>query len=190
MSELPIACDCGALRGHVDEDTRRSSNHLVCLCESCQRFAGTLDRPDVLDAHGGTELVQLRAARVHFDSGRDQLACLRITEGGPLRWYAACCGTPIANTGSAQALAFAGLFRACIRVDDETLVAAVGPVRMRVNARDAKQGPVEGPGVHAGFPAAVFLWLVPRLIGWRLSGAHRDSPFFDRETGAPVATPR
>lgn len=49
---------------------------------------------DLLDAHGGTDLVQVAPACVAFDHGAEQIVGLRLAPKGMHRWYAACCNTP------------------------------------------------------------------------------------------------
>ena len=44
--------------------------------------------------------------------GADRLTFLRMTEKGPLRWYASCCNTPIGNT----ALQCISIYRQQVRV--------------------------------------------------------------------------
>ena len=64
---------------------------------------------EVLDAAGGTDIVQTLPKYVEFTDGIDALACMRLTENGLLRWYAECCRTPIANTMANFKLSFVGL---------------------------------------------------------------------------------
>ena len=93
----PIQCRCGTLKGYVDR--LRGANYCVCYCRDCQAFAHFLGRAgEILDARGGTAVVQTPAANVTFTSGREALACMRLTPNGLLRWYSTCCNTPVGNT--------------------------------------------------------------------------------------------
>lgn len=93
-STLAIRCTCGALRGEVEPSRR--VNRGSCYCKDCQAFAHFLGRAEeILDAQGGTEVVQIASRHVRFTAGQEQLACMRLTRRGLLRWYAACCNTAI-----------------------------------------------------------------------------------------------
>ena len=63
-------------------------------------FARFLERPDVLDPAGGTDIFQMPSGCVKLTAGMDALRCLRLSNK-VLRWYADCCRTPIANTAAA-----------------------------------------------------------------------------------------
>ncbi len=75
-----------------------SGFRFLCYCKDCQAFARFLERADVLDAAGGTEIFQMPPGRVTLTAGTDAVRCLRLGHKGVFRWYADCCGTPIANT--------------------------------------------------------------------------------------------
>src|SRR3984957_228070 len=70
----------------------------ICYCKDCQAFARFLERADVLDAAGGTDIFQMPPGRVTLAAGTDAVRCLRLRDTGVFRWYADCCRTPIANT--------------------------------------------------------------------------------------------
>lgn len=184
MTDLELSCRCGGLRGVLRGAPDCLASRVICYCSDCRAFAEHLDRADVLDAQGGTDICQLPAARLEFTSGREHLACLRLTDRGPLRWYAACCGTPVANTPPSAQAPFAGVLRAALRAEE----AALRPVDHRIMTAEAR-GPVEGPSQHPAFPRALIARLLSRILLWRLRGDHRRTPFFDPDTGAPVAAP-
>jgi hypothetical protein len=185
-ADLPIRCSCGALRGVARGVSGACGNRVVCYCDDCQSFAHFLDRAeDTLDAHGGTEIFQTSPARIEITAGADRLACMRLTPKGLLRWYAACCRTPIGNTLASRQVPFVGLVVACL--DHPSLDSALGPIRVRGHARFAVGTPA---GAHRSFPATAIARLLWNSLVARLRGDHRRSPFFDRETGAPVSAPR
>ena len=158
---------------------------MVCYCDDCQSFAHFLERAkDTLDSHGGTEIFQMSPARLEITAGIDRLACMRLTPSGLLRWYSACCRTPIGNTLASRQVPFVGLVVACV---DPTAREALGPIRARGHARFAKGTPV---GAHRSFPVSVIARLSWISLAARLRGDHRRSPFFDAATGAPIAPPR
>lgn len=161
---------------------------MVCHCDDCQAYVQFLERSDLLDGHGGTEIVQLTPAQLTLTEGLHQLRCMRLSPKGLLRWYAGCCSTPIANTVASHKVPFAGLLAVFIapaaRADVE---AALGPVIVRAFGKFARGG--MPPGGHAKAP---FSYIVRSLglIGkaW-LAGRHTPSPFFSA-TGQPVLEPR
>jgi len=185
---LAIRCRCGHLRGTVANVSPAAGIRVVCYCDDCQAFAERLGRNDVLDAHGGTDIFQLSPAHVTISEGRDRLACLRLTARGPLRWYAACCNTPIGNTLATGRLPFLGLILGCIDAESRPLDDLLGPVRLRVMARFAR-GDLGGLEAHERFALSHVLAIIWRILRWRIAGDHRRSPFFDPASGAPVSPP-
>ena len=96
---LPFSCRCGAVRGAIDKANPREGDFVVCHCTDCQSFANRFDAAGRLFGdHAGTLLYQSRCARVRIERGRDKLRCLHLTEKPTLRWYAACCDTPLFNS--------------------------------------------------------------------------------------------
>jgi len=47
------------VRGVAREVAPHSSFRFVCYCTNCQAFARFLERPDVLDDAGGTDIVHI-----------------------------------------------------------------------------------------------------------------------------------
>jgi hypothetical protein len=185
-TELPLRCRCGTLRGVARDVTPDKVNHCFCYCDDCQAFQHFLDREgDVLDAHGGTEITQMSQANVRFTEGVEKVAAMRLSSKGMIRWYAACCRTPIGNTMGTSAMPFVGVIRAFIDAPS----AALGPIRGRGWAQRAKGGRDAVP--HDGLPEAVMVARVlAKLLGWRLRGDHKRSALFDAASGKPLAEPR
>jgi hypothetical protein len=98
-SDLPLRCRCGHVRGVASEVSPSSGFRFLCYCKDCQAFARFLERADVLDAAGGTDIFQMPPARVTLTAGADALRCLPFSSK-VLRWYADCCRTPIGNTAA------------------------------------------------------------------------------------------
>jgi hypothetical protein len=190
--DLTIRCTCGAVQGLAREVSGNAGNHVVCYCDDCQAFAHFLGRaPDILDAHGGTQIFQMSPAMLAFTAGTDRLACVRLTSKGLLRWYAECCKTPIGNTLATSKLPFVGLIHLCIEKPsaDASLEAALGPIQVRGFRRFAKGDPATIPANAIPLPLLA-LRFGGRMLKWKLRGDSQRSPFFEVETGRPVASPR
>src|SRR5678815_5259444 len=96
---IPLRCQCGQVRGVARDVSAATGFRFICYCQDCQLFARFLDRADVLDAAGGTDIFQMPPDRVRLDAGTDALRCLSLSSK-VLRWYTGCCWTPIANTAA------------------------------------------------------------------------------------------
>lgn len=178
----PIRCRCGALTGTLAAEAW--TNRLICYCDDCQAFARQLERADdVLDSHGGSDIVQTGPSYVAFSAGQEHLACLRLTSRGLLRWYAACCRTPIGNTPANPRFAFVGLLHVALG-DRARLDEAFGPPRMHVHTRFAQGDPRPDAVISVPRIAAMMY----RVAAARVSGRYRRTPFFDA-AGAPLAAP-
>jgi hypothetical protein len=115
MSTLAeLRCHCGELRGSVTDPSPRTVNRVVCYCDDCQAFAHQLGRADLLDARGGTDIVQVAPASLKFVQGQRRIVGLRLTSNGLFRWYASCCNTPVGNSLN-PAIPFVGIIARGIR---------------------------------------------------------------------------
>lgn len=185
---LTLRCRCGQLRGRVDASSsgrRRPGLHVVCYCDDCRAYVRALKRPELLDRFGGSAIWQTTPARITLDTGREQLACLKLGDKGMLRFHSACCATPIGNALGAG-WPFVGLLRACLEVDDasaQRLFGAPTHVHGRLALGD----------VSAFAEPRASLRTIARTVGFllraRLAGAQRPTAFFDA-AGRPVVTPR
>jgi Family of unknown function (DUF6151) len=180
-----LRCKCGTLQGTVRHPEQ--ANHGVCYCKSCQAFAHILGDPSgILDDLGGSEVVATLQKNVAFTQGVDVLACLTLTEKGLLRWYAKCCNTPIGNTVRDFRVSFVGLVHNCLEYSSTPINASFGPVRMRAHTKwaKAKVDPMVWSTIASVSPLFV------SLLGARINGGYKKTPFFDAATGKPVVTPR
>lgn len=176
-----IQCSCGAVSGQLAGNG--TSNRVVCYCSDCRAFAHFLGRAgEVLNSQGGTEIVQVAQPRLAFSQGKEHLAAVRLSEKGLIRWYAACCNTPIGNTLSTPMVPFIGLIHSSLdrsRMDDD-----FGKSVANVNTETAT-GEVK-PKSNGLFVSILrFLWIV---LSTRISNQHRKSELFS-ESGTPVVRP-
>jgi hypothetical protein len=170
-----LRCNCGKLTGTLKRT--KDINRCVCYCTNCQAFARFLKRDDILDEASGTSILQTLPKHVSFVEGTENLACIRLTENGPLRWYAACCHTPIGNTAPNFKLPFISLIHNCLSTEQASL-----DDRMRVSTQDAIG---ENKPKSSGFLAGTLrvMGMVIRF-SWgdatrtRFDGSYKTNPFF------------
>ena len=85
--DLPLRCRCGHVRGIASAVSSSTGGRVLCYCKDCQAFARFLERADVLDAAGGTDIFQMPPGRVNLTAGMDAVRCLRLSNRGVYRWY-------------------------------------------------------------------------------------------------------
>ncbi|MBF9030790.1 hypothetical protein HKCCE3408_10340 [Rhodobacterales bacterium HKCCE3408] len=175
MSAADWSCRCGKLRLRVEI---KGGKRGICYCRDCQAFARHVSGGVTLNAAGGTDLYPTLPERIEIVAGAEHLALLRLSPKGMFRWYAGCCGTPLAN-----GLPDAGFPFASLHVAGFADTSRLPPVTAHLNVGGAT-GPV------AEKPSAAYVWAFPILTNaiWaRLRGRHRRTPFF--RNGQPVAEP-
>ena len=180
MSTIPHIwhCDCGAVEIEI---TPPKGTRALCYCRDCQAFLRHLDRLDLTDHAGGTDLFQTTANSVRITRGDEKLAALRLSSKGPIRWYTSCCSTPMCNTGASRALPLASFTTAGFKTQS-----AIGPVQAHVNLKGATAH-VENP---VGSLRALIVAFLPRALKSLFTGAFRKSPFFDDKGRAKVKPKR
>lgn len=181
----PLSCNCGAVQGFVTHPEKRL-NRSICYCRDCQSYAYFLNKAEqMLDSHGGTDVVAVLPSALSITQGRDKLVCMSLSDRGLLRWYARCCTTAIANTPRSVKLAVVNLVHSCLGRAPNALERSYGRVDMRLNARSA-QGHVPPMREHK---VSSLARTIKALIVARLDGTYRYTPFFDVDSGAPVSVP-
>lgn len=171
-----FSCACGEMQGVISDEGLKAATRLGCYCSDCRAAELYHNQPD--PAPGPVDLLQLSPTAVSFTKGAEHLRLMRLGPKGLFRWYAGCCGTPMFNTLAKQGLPFAGLSTARLRTPE---VAG----KMRTHAFMPRTGkPLRTKGA-----APMVYALIRRMLSDRLSGRWKSTPFFDIETGAPVATP-
>lgn len=188
--KIALRCACGHVEGVVRDVAPTRGVHLLCSCHDCQAFAHFLGRAeDILDAHDGTEIFQVSPSQVSITDGIEHLRCLRLAEGGLVRWYVDCCRMPVGNTTGSSGIPFVGMQVALMRLSDEQIARqeALGPIVARLYEKFSSTPPPEPSPFGA---TARVIWRSTKLIvrGW-LGGKATPSPFFDSETGEPSVEP-
>jgi hypothetical protein len=179
--DAELHCRCGDVRGLVAKPSPNVVNRMVCYCDDCQAFLQYLGRADLLDAHGGTDIVQVAPASLSFDRGNDRIVGVRLTPKGLYRWYASCCNTPVGNT-LGPAIPFVGIvaqaFDGGAHGLDDVFGKPIAAVQGRYAVGDAPEGSTR-------FPTRLVLRALGLILGWRLRGQTWPHPYFDHATRAP-----
>jgi len=173
-----LSCRCGQVSGRVIDASPQAANHVICYCDDCQAFLHHLGRADLLDAHGGTDLVQVAPACVAFDHGAEQIVGLRLTPKGIYRWYAACCNTPLGNTLS-PAIPFVGIVAQAFEDADRSFGKPIGAILGKFAVGTPPAG-----STRLNLP--LLARALRTILGWRLRGKTWPHPFFDRDSRKPT----
>jgi hypothetical protein len=187
--DIPLRCTCGQVRGTAVDVHPDDGNRIICLCDDCQAYLVHLEREDLLDAHGGTDLFQMASGKIRITEGMEHVRCLRLSEKGLVRWYAGCCKTPIGNTLATPGLPFVGVVHAFMdhAGHGKTRDASLGPVLVAVQSKFAVNGtPANG---HPSAPLGYIARTAKLFLRWKLRGQGKGSPFFRADTGALAVTP-
>ena len=179
--EAEFYCRCREVRGRVTNASAQSVNHVICYCDDCQAFLQHIGRTDLLDPHGGTDIVQVAPASLTFDRGAEHIVGLRLSPRGLYRWYASCCKTPLGNT-VAPAIPFVGIVARVFDGPGATADAIFGQPTGAILGRFAIGTPPEGSTkLNLGLIARA----ARKILGWRFGGKTWPHPFFDRATRLP-----
>lgn len=175
-TEVRLSCRCGKVQAVVTNASPQTVNRVTCYCEDCQAFLHQLGRADLLNAKGGTDIVQVAPASLTFTKGQDRIVGLRLTPKGLFRWHTTCCNTPVGNT-AAPAIPFVGLVAQTFGL--EQALAAFGPVTGAIFGKFAIGEPPPG---STGMNLSLLLRAITKVLGWRLRGRVWPHPFFKAKT--------
>ena len=183
--DFPVRCRCGQLEGQLTFTER--AGRAVCYCRDCQAFARFLGNSErILNERAGTDIAAASPRFLRIARGKEQLRCMSLSEKGLLRWYTACCRTPIGNTPRDPKLSYVGLVRSCLAGSAAEVDAAFGPSRVAINTASAsgKVDPTPWSSLRA------VLKIMRNVLGSRISGKYRDNPFFIPGTAQPLVAPQ
>ena len=181
--DAELGCRCGEVQGWVRGVAPSTVNRAICYCDDCQAFLHYLGRADLLDAHGGTDIVQVAPRAVTFERGTERIVGLRLTPKGLHRWYASCCKTPLGNTMT-PSLPFIGIAPEAFRSapDGHRRDELFGTVRGAMLGKYATGGAPEG---STKLNLGLIAHALRLMLGWKLGGKAWPHPFFDCATRAP-----
>lgn len=186
MTDIPLKCTCGLVRGKALNITPANGIRVVCCCNDCQSFASYLNRSeDILDEFGGTDIAQTSQSQIKIEQGAEHLRCMKLSKKGLTRWYTDCCKTPVGNTMSGS-LPFVGVIHNFM--DDEgSRDTNLGLVQAYVQNRHALKPPTHERSAEK-FPIGVTLKIIRKMAVWKLRAMHKPSPFFN-EDGRAISRP-
>jgi hypothetical protein len=176
-----LSCSCREVRGLVSDVAPNTVNRVICYCDDCQAFLHKIERADLLDGQGGTDIVQFAPACVSFVQGTERIVGLRLTPRGLYRWYASCCRMPLGNTLS-PAIPFIGVVAQAFESETQNPDQLFGRPLGRIFGRYAVGHPPKG---STGLNPWLMVRAIRRVLGWRLRGKTWPHPFFDRARRAP-----
>ncbi len=183
---MEIKCECGKFRAKLGAFPQNTPGRLVCYCDDCQAYLQHINRIDLLDENGGTEVIPAYPADVDIVSGLEHLKCTQLSDKGVLRFSTSCCNTPIVNTKAGEP--WAGFFRCSYAFQNtHELDQTLGPVRSRIMGQYAKGTPPAG--TPKKFNLRAFLTVMPFMLRGKLFGKSKPSPFFEADGVTPVVVP-
>src|SRR5215472_15626584 len=162
--DAELRCRCGEVQGRVKNASPEAVTRAVCYCDDCQAYLHHLGRLDLMEEHGGTDVVQVAPSSLTFHRGAERLVGLRLTPKGLYRWYASCCRTPLGNT-LGPAIPFVGIVAQAFQGE------GVGPDEIFGRPRGAIQGkfavgtPPEG---STKINVSLLAGAIGKILGWRL----------------------
>jgi hypothetical protein len=152
---------------------------MICYCGDCQAFLHHLKRGDLLDGHGGTDLMQVAPQTLSFTHGTERILGLRLTAKGMHRWYTSCCQTPLGNSMT-PALPFIGMVVETFgSISAAQRTQNLGPVRGVSQIKSATGGT---PKDHPNSSLRMLLHAARLVLGWKLGGKAWPHPFFNRNS--------
>jgi hypothetical protein len=173
-----LRCRCGEVEGHVIDASPETVNRVVCYCDDCQAFLHHLGRAELLDAHGGSDIVQVAPASLVLRRGAERIVGLRLSEKGLYRWYTACCKTPIGNTVS-PSIPFVGILAGAFVDPDARFGRPVGAIFGKFAVGEAPPGSTK-PNLR------LLARAIRMVLGWRVRGKTWPHPYFDRASRKPT----
>lgn len=182
-TDVELQCRCGKIHGWLRDASPSTVNRVICYCNDCQAFLHHLGRAELLDEHGGSDIVQVAPATVSFDRGSELATAVRLTPKGIYRWYASCCKTPLGNTLTPQ-VPFIGIVTELFQAAPSARPCQeiFGAPRGRVFGKFAIGEPPRG-SVQLDVP--LLARTIRKILGWKLRGKTWPHPYFERASGNP-----
>lgn len=178
-----VECTCGEVQGSIENFPKHTPGRLVCYCNDCQKFLEKINRTDLLDECGGTEIIPVYPKDFKFIKGKDKLKCLRLTPKGLFRWYTSCCNTPFGNM--TPGFPWIGLLNVVFK--NTNITQELGKVRSRVCGKYATKTPPKGTPTNMNL-GSVFA-VGPYLLKGFILKKSIPSDFFEEDGKTPIVVP-
>ncbi len=130
MSKVKIHCDCHNVQIQLENFPKSCAGRIVCYCDDCQKYLRKIDREELLDSYGGSEIIPIHPGCFNITQGQENLICYSLSPRGLRRWTAKCCNTPIVNTTSS--LPWMGLSNAVFENSRLNREKELGEIKVRV----------------------------------------------------------
>jgi len=182
---MKIQCDCGKFKAKLAEFPKNSPGRVVCYCDDCQSFLQKIQREELLDPHGGTELVPVYPCDMEFTQGAEYLKCYKLSPKGLSRWATDCCGSPIANTRAH--FPWVGIFHRAFTREDPDYLQKLGPIRSRIMGKYAKSKPPFKVPEKMGFK--VLYSVMPFILKGKIFKKDKNSQFYEPDGKIPISEP-
>jgi hypothetical protein len=179
---VELRCRCGQVEGTVSNASPRTGTRVICYCDDCQAFLHYLGRSELLDAHGGTDIIQVAPAQLVYRRGADQIRGIRLSPKGMYRWYSSCCKTPLGNCMS-PAIPFVGIVAQACQQQEQRRDEIFGKPLAGILGKFAIGTP---PAGSTSLNLGLLFRAIRSVLGWRLSGKTWPHPFFVQATRAPA----
>lgn len=183
---MKIQCDCGSFQAKLANSPKNSPGRLVCYCDDCQAFAAALERTDVLDEFGGTQVVPAYPSDITVIKGISDLCYTQVTQDGLYRYSTTCCNSPILNTR--PNFPWAGIFHSAYTAADTKALSEFGEVRSRIMGKYANGKPNVKISDRMG--KRDILKVLPFILKGKVLGKHKRSPFFQNDGMTPIGFKR
>ena len=182
---MRISCDCGTFKAELTSFPKNTPGRLVCYCKDCQDFLKKIDRTDVLDSYGGTEVIPAYPKEVKILEGQSSLKCYRLSPKGLNRWATSCCNSPILN--SRPDFPWAGIYHTAYKNHDPKALSILGDIKSRIFGRDAIDGSPHKISHKIGFRD--FLVVMPFIIKGKIKKMNQPFALYKSDNSTPVSEP-
>jgi len=182
---MQISCDCGSFKAELLAFPKNTPGRLACYCRDCQSYLEKIDRADVLDDFGGSEIIPVYPAELKILQGKEHLKCYRLSEKGLYRWAAGCCNSPVLNTK--PDFPWLGIFHTAYKKSDPSALESLGEIKSRIFGKYAKGQPPFVIADKLGFKA--LMTVMPFIIKGKLLKKATASEFFEDDGQTPIAEP-
>lgn len=181
---MNISCDCGSFKAKLLAFPKNTPGHLACYCRDCQAYLNRIDRADVLDAYGGTEIIPAYPSELKILQGKALLQNYKLTEKGLHRWATTCCNSPMVN--AKPGFPWLGIYHTAYKNTDPSALDRLGGIKSRIFGRDAIG---EAPfNISEKITFKDMMVVLPFIIKGKITNKSRGSEFYHADN-TPIVEP-